>query len=233
MTGTAHPARTLPRPIAHAHVLAGRDVARFVAAEAGPSGPVILDAIEAPKAEAVVRQPHGAVGIALAGRDRVSHSGDEYVAHLDLADDALRRAVQQDDVDARGRGPAVAKVGLHFLAAGAVHLTCGPIAVIERPHATVVCGQSSGEGDADAVLARRKVDFALAIAIAEFQELASPVDAQPLDQVACPAAAVALARQAPLGREHAIAVRRGDVPLEIRLSPEQAEPVLDLPLDPR
>ncbi len=107
----------------------------------------------------------------------------------------------------------------------------GAVAVVEAPDATFIGWQGSGKRDADAVVARRQIDFALAVAIAEFQQLARAVDAQPFDRVARPAAAVALACQAPLGREHAIAVRRGDVTLEVGLVAEQAKPVLDFPLD--
>jgi hypothetical protein len=108
VTWPAHPARALARPIGGPEVLARRDVARLVAVVAVAARPVILHAVEAPEAEAVVRQPHRSVGIALAGRDRVAHAGDQHVTHLDFAHDPLRRAVAQDDVDARHRGSAVA-----------------------------------------------------------------------------------------------------------------------------
>jgi len=81
------------------------------------------------------------------------------------------------------------------------------------------------------MIARGKIDLAFAVAIAEFQQPAHTVDAQPFDHVARPAAAVGLAGQAPLGREHAIAAHRRNVTLEVGLVAEQAESVLDLPLD--
>ena len=81
------------------------------------------------------------------------------------------------------------------------------------------------------MVAGRQIEFALAVAIAEFEQLAGAVDAQPLDRVARPAAAVAVARQPALGRQHALATMRGNVALEIGLVAEQAEAVLDLPLD--
>ena len=65
---------------------------------------------------------------------------------------------------------------------------------------------------AHAVVARRQIALAFPVAIAEFQEPARAVDAQPFDRVARPAAAVALACQAPLGREtrHRCAPRQRD-----------------------
>ncbi len=82
------------------------------------------------------------------------------------------------------------------------------------------------------MVARAQIIFALAVAVAGFQQLARPVDAQPLDGVARPAAAVALAREPLLRRQHRVGVGR-DVALEIGLAAEQAEAVLDLPLDGR
>ena len=83
------------------------------------------------------------------------------------------------------------------------------------------------------MIARGKIALAFAVAIAGFQEHARTVDAQPFDHVARPAAAVGLARQTPLGREHAAAAHRGNVTLEVGLVAEQAESVFDLPLDVR
>ena len=187
VTGAAHPARTLPRPIAHAHVLAGRDVAGLVAAEAGPSGPVILAAVEAPEAEAVVGQPHGAVGIALAGGDRVLPCRRSSTSRTWIS--LTRRCA----VPSGKTMSTLAVVGRPwrrraFTSSLQAPFTwrAAPSPSSKRPDATVVGRQSPGEDDADAVIARRKVDFALAVAIAEFQELAGPVDAQPLDQCRAP-----------------------------------------------
>src|SRR5262249_11605763 len=94
-------------------------------------------------------------------------------------------------------------------------------------------GTGSGEGAACAVIARGERDFALAVAVAGFQELARTIDAESVHDVARPAAAVAFACQAPLGREQAAAARRFDMALEVGLAAEQAETVFDLPLDAR
>ena len=81
------------------------------------------------------------------------------------------------------------------------------------------------------MIVRGKVAFAFAVAIAQFQELARAVDAQSFDHIARPAVAIGLSGQAPFGREHATAAHRGNVALEVNLVAEQAESVLDLPLD--
>jgi len=105
------------------------------------------------------------------------------------------------------------------------------VAVVEAPGATFIGRQGPGKRDAHAVIARRQIALAFAVAVAGFQQPARTVDAQPFDYVARPPAAVALACQTPLGRQHAIAMRRGNVTLEVGLVAEQAESVLDLPLD--
>src|SRR5262249_8658327 len=231
MTGAAEPARALLRPLAGARVLVRHRGAGFVAAEAGASRPVIFTAAETLEAKALVGQPHRPVGIAFTRRDRISHAGDEHVAHDDLADQPQRRTVQQNDVDAGDGRPVADETSLDFFVAGSGHLPRVAVAVVEAPGAAFIGRHGSGEGDADAVIARRQIAFALAVALAEFQQPAGTVDAQPFDRVARPAATVALARQALLGREHATAARRGNVTLEIGLAAEQAESVLHLPPD--
>ena len=78
-----------------------------------------------------------------------------------------------------------------------------------------------------------EIDLALAVALADFHQPAGAVDAQALDRVARPAAAVALDREPLLGAEHAVVAPGRDMALEIGLAAEQAEAVLDLPLDAR
>ena len=107
------------------------------------------------------------------------------------------------------------------------------VAVVEAPHAAFIGRQGSAERDADSVVARRQIGFALAVPLAGFQQPARAIDAEPLDDVARPAAAVAVLGQAPLGREHAIAAHRLDVALEVGLAAEQAKAVLGFPLDAR
>src|SRR5215472_17673377 len=233
VAGAAEPARALLRPLAGARVVVRHRGAGFVAAEARPPRPVIFTAAEALEAKALVGQPHRPVGIAFTRRDRISHAGDERIAHDDLADQPQRRTVGQNDVDARDGRPVADEARLHFFVARTGHLPRVAVAVVEGPGATFIRRQGSGKRHAHAVVARRQIALAFPVAIAEFQEPAGAVDAQPFDQVARPAAAVALACQAPLGRQHATAVRRGNVTLEVGLVAEQAEPVLDFPLDVR
>ena len=231
VAGAAEPARALLRPLAGARVVVRHRGAGLVAAEACPSRPVIFTAAEALEAKALVGQPHRPVGIAFTRRDRISHAGDERIAHDDLADRPQRRTVGQNDVDARDGRPVADEASLHFFIARTGHLPRVAVAIVEGPGATFVGRQGSGKRHAHAVVARRQIALAFPVAIG--QEPARAVDAQPFDRVARPAAAVALARQAALGREHATAVRRGNVMLEVGFVAEQAESVLDFPLDVR
>src|SRR5262249_48628057 len=68
------------------------------------------------------------------------------------------------------------------------------------------------------------------IALARLQELAGPIDAQALDHLARPAAAISLDRHAALSREHALAAQGRDVTLEVVLAAKQAEAAFDPPL---
>src|SRR5262249_60639371 len=154
-------------------------------------------------------------GFALPRRDRISHAGDERVVHDDLADQPQRRTIRQNDVDAGDSRPVADETSLYFFVAGSGHLPRVAVAVVEAPGPTFIGRQGSAKRDAHGVIARRQIALAFAIAVAGFQQPAGAVDAQPFDQVARPAAAVALACQTPLGRQHAIAMRRGNVTLEI------------------
>jgi hypothetical protein len=81
------------------------------------------------------------------------------------------------------------------------------------------------------MITRGQIVLALAIAITGFEQIARSIDAQPLDHVARPAAAIGLARKTPLRRKYADASTGGDMTLEIGFIAEQPKPVLDLPLD--
>jgi hypothetical protein len=52
------------------------------------------------------------------------------------------------------------------------------------------------------MIARRQIDLAHAVPLADFQQPAGTVDAQALHRIAGPAAAIGLARQQPLGGQH-------------------------------
>ena len=201
----AHPARALPRPIHCAGILTRRRAAGLVAAEAGATRPEVFHAREAPETEALVGKPNRAVGIALAGGDGVAEPGDQQIAHLDLRHDALRRAVGQHDVDGCDGRLAIAHPELHLLDAIGLDRPGGTVAVVEAPDASFIRRLDAFERDADAVVARTEIGFPLAVAIAGFQQAAGAVDAQPLDRVARPAAAVGVLCEQLLGLEHAVA----------------------------
>jgi hypothetical protein len=78
---------------------------------------------------------------------------------------------------------------------------------------------------------RRQVTLALAVALAGVGQRADGVDAQVLQHVLGPAAAVGVAFEQPFGCELAAGAGCHDVALEIRVAAEQAEAVLDLPFD--
>ena len=81
------------------------------------------------------------------------------------------------------------------------------------------------------MIARREKSLARAVAVADVQKLAGAIEAQSLDHVARPAAAVAVARQPLLGGKHAVVAIGGNVALEVGLAAKQAKAVLDLPVD--
>ena len=107
------------------------------------------------------------------------------------------------------------------------------VIVLERPGARDILGHRAGEHDADAMVVRRQIDFTRAVAIAVFHQPAGAIDAEALDHVACPAAAVGVDGKAALGTENAIVAPGGNVALKVALAAEQPEAVLDLPLDAR
>ena len=234
MTGAALPARALERPGVGVIVLVA--FAGFVAGEGVAPRPVIFAARaaeKAPEAEAGVGEPDRTVWIAFTGRDRVTEAGDQHVAHREVGHDPLRGAVGQDDVHARGGGPAVRDAKLHFLFARERRLPRRALAVVEAPGAGEARRHRPGQDDADPMLARREIGFATAVAVAHAEQLAAAIDAEPLDGLARPAAAVAVALQPILRGEDAVAAISRHLALEIRLVAEQAESVLDLPVDPQ
>ncbi len=177
VTGAAQPARALLRPLAGARVVVRHHRAGSIAPEARSSRPVIFAAAEALEAKALIRQLHRPVGIALAGRDRIAHAGDEHIAHSDLADEPLRGAVRQHDIDARKSRPATHETGPDFLVASGVDLPRVTVAVVEAPYAALIGWQGSAQRHADAVIVRRQVDLALAVPLAKFQQPAGAIDA--------------------------------------------------------
>src|SRR5919201_420732 len=175
MTGAAHPARAVARPFHGCQI--SRSAAGLVAAISRPSGPIIFDAIEPFETKTLIGQAHGAIRIAFACRDGISHSGDEDIAHHDLADQSLRRAIRQHDVHAGERCMPVADTQLYLVAAGRIDRARRAVTTIERPHAAVVRGQAPGEQNTDAMVARSQIAFTLAIALAGLEEIAGTIHA--------------------------------------------------------
>src|SRR5689334_20562258 len=83
------------------------------------------------------------------------------------------------------------------------------------------------------MIARRQVWLTLTVALAGFKEIARPVDAKPLDDIARPAAPIGLARQAPFCREHSFAAIGCDMTVKIGFVAEQPKTILDFPFDAR
>src|SRR5262249_39280678 len=152
VTRPTQPARALLRPLAGPHLAIRHDRAGSICPEARSSRPVIFAAAKALEAKALIRQLHRPIGIALAGCDGIAHAADEHIAHDDLANEPQRGAVRQHDIDARNSRPAADETGADFLVAGGVYLPRVTVAVVEAPHAAFICGQSSGQRDADAVI---------------------------------------------------------------------------------
>ncbi len=161
----------------------------------------------------------------------VAEPRDQHVAYLNLGRHPLGRAVGQHDVDGGDRRLAVAHAELHLLDTVGLDRSCRAFAIVEAPDAALVRRQDALDRDSDAVVGGTEIRFAFTVAIAEFQEPAATVDAQSLDRVARPAAAVARGRQPLLGRQNAVSAGF-DVAAEVGLAAEQAEPVLHLPFDP-
>jgi hypothetical protein len=104
-------------------------------------------------------------------------------------------------------------------------------AVVKAPVAGRALRHCADESHDDRVRLRREIVFALAIALAGFEQDARGVDAQMRQNVLCPAAAARRAFKLMLGGKLAAGTGRSGVPLEVGAALEQAEAVLDLPVD--
>jgi hypothetical protein len=79
------------------------------------------------------------------------------------------------------------------------------------------------------MIGRREIAFLDVVAGARLADAAGEVDAEPVDRVARPAAAIALDGQRLLGGQHAAAAPGLGMQQEIALLAEQAEAVAHLP----
>src|SRR5690349_14600973 len=131
MTGRAHPARAVARPVLGGAVARRAVLARMVADKAGTAWPEILRAAaEAAEAEAAL-EPHRAVRIAFAGGNGIAEAGDQHVADRDFGSDPLRGAIAQRNVHGRYRGAAVAYPNFDLGVACGGHLAQLAFAVVK------------------------------------------------------------------------------------------------------
>ncbi len=178
--------------------------------------------------EAFVRERDRAIRIALAGGDAVAETGNQDVAHPDFGREVLRGIGACGDVDGGNRLAAVAHAQIDRLGAIERRLLRAA-AVIEGPGAGGADRNLAGEAHGDRMVGRRQIVFLHIVAGAGLADAALQIDAEPVDHVARPAAAVALQFQRLLGGENAAAFRGIDMDLEIAFLPEQAEAVTDFP----
>src|SRR6185369_10589813 len=190
VAGRVEPERAVMLPV-------GKRVGYFAGAAtfiAGTARPVVLRTggteIGA-EAEALVRQRQRPVRVAFAGGDAVAEPGDEDVADLDLGLDALGRIGAGGDVDARDRLLAVADPQVDRL--GAIESRgLRPVAVVERPGAGGADRHCAGQAHGHRMIGRGEVILFDGVAGAGLVDPALEVDAEPVDHVAGPAAALAL-----------------------------------------
>ncbi len=105
------------------------------------------------------------------------------------------------------------------------------LAVLEGPGATRVRADLTREPDLDAMVDRREIGLAHAVAHAGVGHAARPVDAQARYHVAGPAAAAGLERQSLLGGENAAPLLGSYVAHEVLLVAQEPEAVLHFPID--
>ena len=202
VAGIVEPQRALALPVRQrVRRLAG--AAAFVA---GAARPVILrrgSAEIGAEAKALIGQRDGAVRIVFARRDGIAEARDEDVAHHDFGCDALRRVGAGGDVDARGRWLAIAGAQIDRLVAVERLLPRRPVAIVEGPGAGRADRDRTAQPHRDRMLRRRQVAFADVVATAGLVDATGEIDAEPVDHVARPAAAVALRLELLFGGQHA------------------------------
>ncbi len=191
MAGGIEPERALPLPDL-------QRVGRF----AGPSAfvtctarTIILGARGSEigaEAEALVGQGDRPVRIAFAGGDAVAEAGDEEIAHHDLGGDALRRLGSAGNLYSRDGGAAVARPEIDRLGTIQRRLPGRTFAVIERPGAGRAHRNGADQPGSDGMIHWRQIAFLDVVAGAGLADTARQIDAETVDRIARPAAAVAL-----------------------------------------
>src|SRR5947209_8463392 len=205
VAGRVEPERAIVLPVRERV----RRLAGAAALVTGAAWPVVLRAGGAEvgaEAKPLVGQRQRPVRIAFARGDAVAQTGDEDVADLNLGLDALGRVGAGGDVDACNRLLAVADAQIDRL--GTIEgRSLRAIAVIERPGAGGPDRHRAGQAHGDGMINRGDIVLFDVVAGARLVDPALKVDAEPVDHVAGPAAALALELQRLLGGEDAAVTR--------------------------
>ena len=152
------------------------------------------------------------------------------IATCNLGRQALRRLGAGGDVDGGNRGAAIAHPQIDGL--GAVEgRGLRTVAVVERPGAGGADRNLAGQPHRDRMIDRRQVVFLDVVAGAGLADPALQIDAETVDRVARPAAAVALQFQRLFRGENAAAARALGMEQKVAFFAEQPEAVADLPRD--
>src|SRR5439155_18828861 len=180
------------------------------------------------EAEAFIGECDLSVRISFAGGDAVAKAGDEDVAHRDFGGNALAAVRSARDVDGRNGGAAIARPEIDRL--GAIEGGClRTVAIVERPGAGGADRHRPGQPEDHGMIGRRQVAFLHIVAGAGLADAPGEVDAEPVDDVARPAAAVALHFQRLFRGQDAATAGAVGVQEEIPLFAKQAEAVANLP----
>src|SRR6202000_2398784 len=102
----------------------------------------------------------------------------------------------------------------------------GTVAVVERPGAGGADRYGAGQAHDDGMVRRGEIVLLHIVADAGVADASVEIDAEAVDHVAGPAAALALQLQRLLGGKHAAVAQRIRMELEVALLAEQAEAVL-------
>ncbi len=226
MTSGVEPHRALALPdLQRVRRLAGASA--FVAGAARPiklrAGGSEIGAV----AKSLVGQRNRPVRISFPRCDAVAKAGDQDVAHLDRGGDVLRR-VGTGDVNGGVGGAAVTNPEIDRLGAIERRLPRA-VAIIERPGADRADRNLPGQFDRNGMIGGRQIVFLDVITGAGVTDPSREIDTKPIDDVARPAAAVALLFQRVFRCEDAAGLGEVGMKLEVAFLAEQPEAVAHFP----
>ena len=234
VAGAVHPARRKLGPGIEAAPRAAGTVARTVAVKTNAARPKIFGAArseEAAETKAVIGERDRTVRIAVARCNRIAEARDQKIANRDLSAGATQRQPGRRDVGGNFARLAVAHPeGDRHRAIDVFGEWLG-IAVFEAPGAPGARRNGAVEPRGHAMVRRIEIALLDAVTQALLCDLPDCVDAQPLHDVARPAASVGRHFERLLGFKDGAPARRFDVAEEIVFAAEQAEAVGDLPID--